>query len=373
MIQPTEQLKTPANAPGVKKPAIRILFVGAGNQGSHARAMSRAFSRLGQIVHEFDPRQYAPITWSGFFLRSVRRMLNRSIVQQLNAQIIRDMDSMEPTLMVVYKGEAMLPATLQEARRRGICCVNVYPDVSVFTHGALIPRCLPLYDHIFTTKSFGREDLYEHFKLTNVAFLPHGFDPEVHRTFDPDSVASASLKCDASFIGTWSPKKEAHLHQVVTRTKDISLKIWGAQWESTKSAAVKACFTGKYVMGILYAVAVQNTKVNIAILSEARLGSSSGDQTTTRTFEIPAAGGFMLHERTEEVLSFYEEDKEVACFGSEAELAEKVKFFLENPNQRERIRIAAHRRCLAENSIDARAQKILDWFWERALPKHNTD
>ena len=40
-------------------------------------------------------------------------------------------------------------------------------------------------------------------------------------------------------------------------------------------------------------------------------GSSEGDRTTTRTFEIPASGGFMLHERNEEVLSLYREGSEI--------------------------------------------------------------
>jgi spore maturation protein CgeB len=360
-----EQARPMTPVTSESNPALRILFVGAGNQGSDARGMGRAFSRLGHVVHEVDPRQFLPITWQAHWLRAVRRLLDTSLTREFNEQLLRDMESMEPSLMVVYKGESVLPDTLEAARAKGICCVNVYPDVSMFTHGRLIPQCMQLYNHIFTTKSFGARDLYEHFKLTNVTFLPHGFDPEVHRKFDRSALKSESLQCDASFIGTWSPKKETYLHEVATQVKGVALKIWGAQWELTKSPEVRACFTGKYIMGILYPVAVQHTLINIAILSEARTGSSSGDLTTARTFNIPSAGGFMLHERTDELSQFFEEGKEIACFGSASELADKVHYYLHHPEERERIRLAGYRRSTKENSIDVRAQRILDWYYDQ--------
>lgn len=344
-----------------------ILFVGAGQQGSHARAMGRAFARLGHAVHEVDPRQFLPIMWQAHWLRGVRRFLDSALVREFNRQLLSDMDSLAPDVMVVYKGEAVDPNTLRVARQQGICCLNVYPDVSVFTHGPRIPECMPLYDHIFTTKSFGARDLHEHFGLTNVTFLPHGFDPEVHRPFDSRSPLNESLTCDVSFIGTWSPKKEALLHHVLTQVKGAAVKIWGARWDLAKSAAVRANAVGRHIMGILYPMAVQHTLVNVAILSEARTGSSSGDKTTSRTFNIPAAGGFMLHERTDELLQFFEEGKEIACFEDANELADKVKYYIEHPEERERIRLAGHRRCITEYSVDRRAQRILDWYasWEQ--------
>ena len=45
-----------------------------------------------------------------------------------------------------------------------------------------------------------------------------------------------------------------------------------------------------------------------------------------RTFEIPASGGFMLQERSNEVLEFFEEGKEIECFSSVKELKDKINF-----------------------------------------------
>jgi hypothetical protein len=61
---------------------------------------------------------------------------------------------------------------------------------------------------------------------------------------------------------------------------------------------------------------IRAARICLAIMSGKVQGVVQGDETSTRSFEIPACAGFMLHERTTELLDLYDEDKEVACFGS---------------------------------------------------------
>jgi len=112
-------------------------------------------------------------------------------------------------------------------------------------------------------------------------------------------------------------------------------------------------------MGSLYAVAIQGSTIKLAMLSEVRIGASDGDQTTSRTFDIPASGGFMIHERTEELLSVFREDEEVVCFTGADELVQKIQYYFSHPVERERIRTLGHSACNEKYSIDARAHEIL--------------
>src|SRR5690606_27159736 len=104
--------------------------------------------------------------------------------------------------------------------------------------------------------------------------------------------------------------------------------------------------------------AIVGSAVNLGLLSEQRPGASSGDQVTSRTFHIPATGGFMLHERTGELLSVFQEGESVACFGDLGELTSALAHFLREPERRARIAAAAKRVVESAHSWDHRIQEI---------------
>ena len=53
----------------------------------------------------------------------------------------------------------------------------------------------------------------------------------MHRKFRCDTSDHERYGCEVSFIGTWSPKKEALLEALVTTRPNVRLKVWGMQWE----------------------------------------------------------------------------------------------------------------------------------------------
>jgi len=282
----------------------------------------------------------------------------------MNAEIVHIAKIFQPELLVVFKGTHVLPQTLKTLKGLGVYLTLFYPDVSFLCHGPHIPRCMPLYDWIFTTKSFGITDLRKSLGISKVECLLHGFDPDIHRPFSVGGKSLAFWESDASFIGTWSPKKERFLAEVAKRLPSIKLRVWGYLWEKSIQDVLRPAIQGAQILGDVYPLAIQCSKVNIALLSEARLGASSGDQVTSRTFHIPASGGFMLHERTDEFLELFREGEDAACFDSPDELVQKIEYYLDHEEERERIRLAGHRRCIAEHSHDRRAQRIIDHYNE---------
>ena len=69
----------------------------------------------------------------------------------------------------------------------------------------------------------------------------------------------------------------------------------------------------------------------------------------------------MLHERTTELLTLFEEDKEVVCFQSPEEAAAQIEYYLAHPAEREAIAQAGFERCVPAYSYDNRMRQILDW------------
>ena len=79
-----------------------------------------------------------------------------------------------------------------------------------------------------------------------------------------------------------------------------------------------------------------------------------------RHFEITACGGFMLTYPTPELPSFFEIGKECEVFYSEADLLEKIAFYLAHPEKRHEIAAAGQRRTLSEHLYSHRFTRLVE-------------
>jgi hypothetical protein len=344
---------------------LRILCIGETWFGSDARAAFAALRRLGHSVQVIDESNFVPTQWTSFGARVLRKVFRGVMVDQLSRRAIQMMRMLEPDVLFVFKGNYVSPRILEEATRLGVLTVNYYPDVSFFAHGGELPRAIPLYDHVFNTKTFGVKDMIAH-GAKSVSFLAPGFDPELHRPIHLTSSDMTAFGCDVSFIGTWSPKKEQLLAALREARPEINLRIWGNQWEKRAAKSLDGAVAGTEIVGDNYARAICASSICLGLLSEARVGSSSGDLITARTFQIPACGTFMLHERNEEVAEYFTEGVDAEFVSSADELIAKVGQYLDATGDRERIAAAGLRRSLeSDYSIDRRMRDATEWMAAR--------
>jgi spore maturation protein CgeB len=254
---------------------------------------------------------------------------------------------------------------LTTIRKGGAVLYNYYPDTSAFAHGPLLSQTLPLYDCLFLTKRFLDHDLRAQINVRNSVFLPHGYDSELHKPWKIDECDSARFGHDVGVVATHTRAKEELLKELVTLRPNLDLQIWGNQWtQNNRTPKLRKFIQGAPLNGTTYAKALRTFRINLAIMSGAVPGASRGDETTTRTYEIPACGGFMLHERTGEVLELFTEGKEMACFGSAKELADMIDYYEARPDERSVIADAGHRRCVPEYSYDNRMAQLIRWHDE---------
>jgi spore maturation protein CgeB len=73
---------------------------------------------------------------------------------------------------------------------------------------------------------------------------------------------------------------------------------------------------------------------------------SNHDEFTMRSFEIPAAGTFLLAERTMTHQSLYVEGREAEFFDNSEECRDKLLYYLDHSPQRRQIAAAGHERCV---------------------------
>lgn len=336
---------------------MKILCIGPQFSGSNAAALFKAFSRLGHLVSIVDEFYYVPLQNTTKVTKLISKVFRPLYVSSYNNVIISRFYTFTPDLVLVYKGAFVKPETVHQMQNT-VNVVCFYPDVSFHTHGGLLHKTLPLYSKVFTTKTFGIKDMEEQLGQKNGVFIPHGFDPEVHRKLDVNSSLTKAYACDASFIGTWSPSKEKYLSKLMEAIPHLNLKIWGNQWERA-GASLQNQIQYSAIEGDLYALAIQASKINIALLSEQVKGASSGDKITSRTFHIPASGGFMLHQFSDEIDEYFIPEEEMVLFRDAEDLINLIGYYLVEDDKREAILERGFKRALRDHSIDNRASQVL--------------
>lgn len=340
----------------------KILCIGPTWRGSDADGLFNALSRVGHVIAVVDENYYINLSNKSFKVKALDFVFRNWHISEFNNAILREAKSFSPTIALVYKGAFLLPSTLVALKKKGIICVNFYPDVSFRAHGKLLPKTLPLYNHIFTTKSFGVSDMKSQLNISCSTFIPHGFDPDIHRKIDVSTFDNSYFDCDVTFIGGWSEKKERYLSAIKNILPEVNLKIWGGRWENATSSNLKSSIMYAGILGDLYTIGINSSKIVLGLVHEQVIGSSSGDLITARSFQIPGAGAFMMHERTPEIGIYFKEDKEIVCFSNEEELIEKISYYLNNESDRIKIANEGYLRSLKEHSLDARANLVMSYI-----------
>ena len=327
--------------------------------GSNAYAGMKALRRRGWSVVTIPEREFVPLRWRSTSLKILGRAIRALGAREFNREIRLLARRTDPEFLLVFKGMFVFADTLHHLRDMGIRSYCFFPDVSFRVHGPHIPDALREYEWVFTTKSYGLRDMREQLAVTRASVLPHAFDPDLHRVIPPERIDWRRYGCDVSYIGTWSSKKERLLRAIVTRRPSLRIRIWGEQWDRARSPELRSSIGGHEVAGEEYVHAISASKINLGLLSEQRSGASAGDQITSRTFHIPACGGFMLHERTGELLSLFREGRDVACFADEAELLDTIDRYIEDAAERSRIAHAGRQLVESAHSWDHRIVQIL--------------
>jgi hypothetical protein len=320
---------------------MRVLFVGDIAPYQTTEARRDAFIELGVPLEAVDQRALL----AGSDPRLTFWTLLTPGVFAFNREILRRAESFRPDVVWIEKGVYVFPRTLR-ALHRDRKALLVYHNTDDWrgkvrplrVHWRYLLREIRRYDVHITSNWYNAEE-----------FRRAGF-PRVHHmelAAHPGIRAPAVITEDdrqrlgspVGFIGHWETASELLMLHLLRN--GIRLQIYGHNWERAAARdELRPALTGRTVWGEDYARTVLCFDINLGIVSK-----QNRSHTATRTFQVPALGGFLLHERNELVSRYYEEGEEIALFGSADELLAKCRHYLAHPEERRRVAAAGQRRC----------------------------
>jgi len=336
--------------------APRAVAAGEFWYGSTLQGLAGGFRKLGWLIEEVDFNAYFPRASSiaGKIASRLGGPLHRAAY---NDALLRQVDRVGAEAVLTVKGNGITPATLDILRERGVLTVNYYPDVE-FAEGGIGVDAIKRYGAVATTKSFQVDALVDLLGPDRVALVQHGFVPMVHRPVGVPA-SEADFDVDIQYIGNPSAYKFGWLLDLARALPERSFRIVGNDWRRFSAGSELEKSTCPYPLtGDLYAQAIGSARINVALHSGVVAASGWSDLVSTRTFEIPASGGFMLHIDNDEVRSLFGAGEEIDCFSNADELVDRARHYLDRPEERRMVAARGHDRAWRDHSIDARAREI---------------
>lgn len=331
--------------------------------GASGRGLADGFRDLGWSVQEVDQRDFRARAGGDILLKAASRLTRRSSEEAYRCKLLDECRTLKADVFLAIKGIGISGNLLRQIKDTDALTVMYYPDYE-FNHPGMSSDSFGEYDLFVTTKTFQLAHLEQILGRKRVAYVPHGYSGGIHRPI-VDYMEEQDYRVDLIYPGNHSAYKQKWLEESLTDLPEPSIEIIGNRWRENASAGPlsRARMPGGRI-GVAYAEALQTARINISV----HFGpSASGweDLVSTRTFEIPACKGFMLHIDNEEVRQFFSPGEEIDVFSTPEELADKIRFYLARPELRARMIERAYLRAVPAYSYAARAKQIVALFEER--------
>lgn len=330
---------------------MKILYIGDLWYGSTALQRKLALETITSDIDTIDSTQsYNKL--QSIYSRAVYKLLKiRPDINQINKQVIEKINKEKYDLMWFDKPLMIKPQTLDRIKQKKIFTISYSPDdmSNPLNQTKDYLSSIKYYDLHVTTKSYNVTEMFA-LGANDVFFVNNAYDPKIHKPI------SANSLFDVSFIGRFEKDRLEKL--LFAAQSNIPVTVISKQWKKFSDLNQNLKIINKEVWGMEYSQTIAQSKINIGFLSRL-----NRDLQTTRSIEIPACGGFLLAERTNEHLELFEEGKEAEFFDSKEEMVDKISFYLKNETLRNNIAKNGYNRCISSKySYTERIKEVTQYL-----------
>jgi len=327
---------------------LKIIYVGDDALGATSLHRARALERLGHEVTFFNPKR--AVEWNRynrffhfhtgyvFLARAIRRLLDSSLAPNARFDVAW-----------VDLGDYVAPSVISTLKERCKRSVNFNLDDPTgkrdWGRWTSLRRALRHYDLCVVVRKESEVE-YPIYGAKKILRVWRSADEVAHRPREILEGIRERWASEVAFVGTWMPERGPFMAHLLKH--GVPLTIWGDRWQKAPEWSVlRAAWRGPSLAGDDYCYAIQCAKVSLGLLSR-----ENRDLHTTRTAEIPFAGGLFCAQRTVEHEELFT-DGEGAFFWRDAdECAKVLKRILPDAALRARVAEAGRRRVIERGLLN---------------------
>jgi len=304
--------------------------------------VERAFKNLNWAVASYD-------------MRHIEKVMGR---ERMNEHIKFNLTKLspKPDLFLVLKGLEVSSDTIDFVKSLGIKTACWIYDATL--NGTPMPECadyIKLMNHYDTFYSYCNniEDLKKA-GSTNVKLLPEGYDPIDNGEQVINKYMTRKFGSDIGFIGSIDnihPCREDFLERVIDEGFDI--KIYGELKKENISKKILSKHQRTVVINEFHSYVSQASKICLGGLDSDFMVDESH---SARIYRTLSCGGFYLCRKTNGIEKVFTPGVHIATFETEDEMIEKIIYYLNNPEEREKIAKAGQEK-VKEYTFEKRIEK----------------
>lgn len=353
---------------------MKVLVSGSSFHG-YRDTIARAFNEFGCEVKISNWPNLAGKTFSRFKLLQAEKIniftekylnkeeLEHNLFEELivayNRELLKEVFSMKPDLLLVINGNILLPDTLKKIRSNSDtililwCYDSPLRFINVLNGGK--------FYHIFYT--------YEPSDIPNL--LKYDIQANLLlMAYDSTSyfmLKDRKITYDLSFVGSLGdyPDRKNILEMIISNYNTLKLDVWGAAWTWYNpfliyEYKVKRRILGKHLHNYNLPPNEINKIYNSSCICLNMHHRQSKEGMNPRTFEILGAGGFQLVDYKSKMDDVFDIGNEIICYYNESDLLNKIRYYLENEDERKRIAKKGYDLVKKKHTYKHRVETILN-------------
>jgi len=265
----------------------------------------------------------------------------------LNRALLAEVESYQPDIVfTVQRDYEIWTETLAAIRELDRVTLVTWTTDDSFKFHMVSKFIGPYYDAISTTyeyrvpdyKAAGIDGVY----CTQWAANSHWLNPPK---------LAQDCKYGVSFIGASYGARAAVVEKL--RGSGVTVECFGFGWPNGSIPTDKI------------PTVMHDSVISLNFSAGFKSDAGNDRQIKARTFEVPGAGGFLLTDAVPELESVYRLGQEIEVYDGYDELESKIRYYLQNPCERDRIAQAGYLRTASSHTYEQRLDGLLRFALER--------